>query len=210
MENPLKVNPWLSMWVRPRETIRQIVAANPRYRFILLCFVYGLPVTMKLAQAMLLGERAGVIPVLIVSIVLATFIGWVILSLTSLFVMWTGKIIKGKAGYLPLRAAVSWSNVPSLGNIIIWILMLIVLGTYSFQPHLIPAGAGYMIPFLQVSVVVQAILGIWSFVLFVCAIAEVQGFSAWMGLLNAVLAYILSSIAIFVIFWVIGTIVGSF
>ena len=58
----------------------------------------------------------------------------------------------------------------------------------AFPTTLFAGAHGFL---LQGAFVAQVVAAIWMLVIFVKALGEVQGFSAWMGLLNVVLGVIL-------------------
>lgn len=207
MKEKMQMNPWLSMWVHPKKTIREIVSKDPKYRFVILSFIYGFPWIFHMAQAFLLGKYYAFSTIIITTFILAIPFGYIMLSFSTAILLWTGKLIKGKSTFYPLRAAVSWANVPNTVNIIIWAITLFVLGTYAFYPTTAPIESmNYMTPYLQGVFVVQLVIAIWSFFLLLFGIAEVQGFSAWMAFLNAILAFILTSIIIFALLWAVSVI----
>ena len=104
----LEVNPWWEMWVRPRSTIRAIIDQDNHHGFIGLCFLYGLAQGAHLSQAFSLGAFFPLWMVLVLIVILAIPIGAISFSLASLVLYWTGKLIRGKALYHDIRAAVSW------------------------------------------------------------------------------------------------------
>ena len=62
---------------------------------------------------------------------------------------------------------------------------------------------------LQLALILQLAIAIGMFVIFLHALGEVQGFSAWMAFLNVILGIILWVVAIYAITWVIGMLVGG-
>jgi hypothetical protein len=193
----LNINPWGLMWVNPREAIRSVVAYNPSYRFILISALYGFVQALRIAQVFSLGSYMNFWLIVLSCLVLCIPIGAISLSLTSLFVFWVGKLIKGKAAYSEVRAALTWSNVTVIVSIFLVGITVAIFGpdffTQDFANHYYP---GYS--FLLITVfALELILSIWSFVLFIKALSEVQQISSWMALLNIVLTVILLSILTF-------------
>lgn len=195
-------NPWFSIWVRPRSTIREIVKTDPKYRFILLSAIYGFPMLLHMAQNLSLGEKYSTMAIIIGALVLATFVGMIGISIASVLIYWTGRWIGGDSGYYPVRAAVSWSNVPSIVNIMIWIILMATFGNTIFKEdfgmqsfqgtdQIVVFGAFFL----------ELVLSIWSFVILVKGLGEVQGFSAWKGLLNVLIPFFLVAIIIWVLTW---------
>ncbi|NGX27271.1 MAG: hypothetical protein K940chlam6_01204 [Chlamydiae bacterium] len=198
----LGVNPWTHIWIKPRETLKKVVRFNPKYRFVILSFIYGLPMLLHMAQNLSVGEQFNIIGIVIVALVLATFVGMLGLTIASALVYWTGKWIGGKANYFPVRAAVSWSNVPNIFAIIIWAILI-----YNFRDHIFLSEfdemnfVGGQMTLITGALFVQAAIAIWSFIILVKGLGEVQGFSAWKGVLNVLIPFFMIGILIWVITW---------
>ncbi len=198
----LGVNPWTHIWIKPRETLKKVVRFNPKYRFVILSFIYGLPMLLHMAQNLSVGEQFNIVGIVIVALVLATFVGMLGLTIASGLVYWTGKWIGGKANYFPVRAAVSWSNVPNIFAIIIWAILI-----YNFRDHIFLSEfdgmnfVGGQMTLITGALFVQAAIAIWSFIILVKGLGEVQGFSAWKGVLNVLIPFFMIGILIWVITW---------
>src|SRR5262245_31803475 len=99
------ISPWLSVWLRPRQTIERIVAADPRRHVWLLAslsLIGGIAVQIVLAgwKTLLLDWRA------IVGLVLVGMIlGIVALYYAGFFFRWSGKLFDGRASAAEVRAA---------------------------------------------------------------------------------------------------------
>jgi len=198
----LGVNPWLNIWVKPRDTIRQIVSFNPRHRFVILSFLYGLPMLLHLAQNLSLGEKYTTVGIVIAAIVLASFVGMLAITIASGLLLWTGKWIGGKGKYYPVRAAVSWSNVPNIFSIIIWAILLIIFREKIFFEGFDELNfAGRELGIVSGAMFVQAALSIWSFIILIKGLGQVHGFSAWKGILNVLIPFFMIGILIWVLTW---------
>jgi len=198
----LGVNPWTNIWVKPRETIKKIVNFNPRFRFAILSFLYGLPMLLHMAQNLDLGDQFTTAGIVVAALVLATFVGMLAIVIASGLIYWTGQWIGGKSSYINIRAAVSWSNVPNIAAIIVWFIMI-----YNFRTEIFMDGFGEMAMsssasmMLNVAMLIESAVAIWSFIILVKALGEVQGFSAWKGVLNVLIPFFMVGIAIYVISW---------
>ena len=204
--NMLGVNPWLKIWTKPRETIRAIVAFNPKYRFLLLSAFYGFPCLLNIAQASSLGQSWSLLAILVGALLLSTFVGMISISVTSFLILWTGKWIKGTASYQEIRTAVAWSNAPNGVNVLIWLGLIAYFGANIFAADFIqkvmasnPSTALSLLFFLQ------TILSVWSIVILINGIAEVQRFTGWKAFLNVVMALVI----IVLLMWIIAVVVGA-
>jgi len=201
MAKSVQGNPWLSIWTEPRKTIRSIVSADPKFRFLLLSAIYGLPLAFNLVQSFALTNVIPLWAILIGSLVVCTFLGVVGISLSAWLLQFTGRWIGGKANYQTVRAAVAWSNVPNVVTILMWAVLLVVFGEQVFNSNFSQGQfIGYQAGILFLVMLVETIISVWSFIILLNALAEVQGFSVWRAILNVVIPFA----AILAIVWIVG------
>ena len=202
MAAQLNGNPWLEMWTHPRETIRSIVKYDPKYRFFWLSALYGLPLMFNIAQSFSLAERFSLIGVLLIAVILSVFVGMIGISIGSLLVFWTGRWIGGKSSYDNIRAAVAWSNVTNIVNLCVWLILLGVFGNEVFLSGFAQkVFAGYQSVIIFLVFLAQAVVAVWSFVILINGISEVQGFSNWKALLNIIIPFVMVVIVLWVLGW---------
>ena len=82
------------------------------------------------------------------------------------------------------RAAIAWSSVPGIAGEIV-LLIAILMGTPV--PQATPGAMPHIDPGFYKFLVVEAVLGIWGFVILLKTIGEVHRFSAWRALLAALI-----------------------
>ncbi len=193
-------NPWLSIWTHPRATIAQIVAENPNRSLWWLAAIYGFCSLMNMFQSMALGTALGTVGILILAIILSPFWGWINFTIWSWFVTWTGKWLKGQGHFRSIRCAYAWSCVPILLNIPLWLLMVVLFGHQLFlnfpNAHLLPNS---QLMLLFAILVVKVVVAIWSLVIYLNALAEVQKYSILRAILNVVIAGVILGAVLFVI-----------
>lgn len=206
MADKLAINPWIKMWTKPKETIRAVVTMDPRYRFLTLCAVYGLPAMLQLAQNMSLGFSYSLVGILLGSLFLSLFAGMIGITIASALLYATGKWIGGAASFIQVRCAVSWSNVTNVGSILLWVALIAAFKNLLFTDAFATASFTQLESTLVfVIFLVQFGLAIWSFVLLVQSLAEVQGFSAWKALLNVVISFGI----VIAFFWLVGLLMAN-
>jgi hypothetical protein len=188
MGNKLSINPWTGMWVRPRETIRAIIQTNPSYMYPLLCFIYGFPLTLQLAQNFSMGDTYSTTAIVITCAILAIIIGGVMINIAAALFTWTGKWIGGSGTYQQVRAAVAWSNMPNVVNVGLWMINIATFGVRLFSSNFVETQfVGNELTIIFMTIFVQLVIAIWSIIIALKALGEVQGFSAWKALLNIVI-----------------------
>lgn len=194
-------NPWLTIWTKPRATIAQITAENPNRSLWALAAIYGFCSLMNLFQSIALGQIMAPIGIIILAAILSPFWGYLNFTVWSWFVSFTGKWLKGKGTFTDVRAAYAWSSVPILINIPLWLLMVVLFGHQLFLNF--PDAAH--LPSSQINIlfgilIVKVIVAVWSFVIFLNALAEVQQFSMLRTIGNLIIAGIILS-ALFIVLW---------
>jgi hypothetical protein len=203
------MNPWLKIWVQPRDTIRAIVKTNSKKYFALLSAFYGFPMLLQFSKNLSLGETLPSYAILIVALVLSTFAGMLGITIISWLVHWTGKWIGGEGNFDKIRAAVAWSNVPNAVNGLIWLAMIALFGERLFTRGFgEEAFVGTELQIVFFAFLAQVILAVWAFVILLKTVGEVQGFSAWKALLNILIPFFVVVIALWVLMWVYWLIFG--
>jgi hypothetical protein len=196
-------NPWISIWTRPKATIRSIVDYDPDYRLFVLSAIYGLVSLISTCQSFALGQTVNLFFLLISCLILAPFWGYFVFSISAFIIQLTGKWLKGQANYKEIRASIAWSNVPMIGNLILWIFLLII-----FKENLLKDfPQSYEISNLERGILfgvllTQLVLSIWVLVIYINSLAEVQKFSIGKAILNIILSVILF-VGLFFIFSII-------
>ena len=200
METTPIMNPWFSMWVHPRRTIRQIVATNPDRLVLTLAAISGIVQGLTNASNKSQGEHASLAMLLLVNLILGPVMGIIGLWVGAALLRWTGGWIGGQADSRRIRTAVAWSNVPMIWSLLLWVPALLLFGAELFTKATPIIDASLMLSSLFLGFSIgTTVIGIWSFVVFLHALGEVQGFSAWKALLNGLLAMLVVLIPILTI-----------
>ncbi len=194
---PTPQSPWISIWTRPRATIARIVADNPNKSLWLLAAIYGFSSLLNSCQSMSLGSSLSPLAILIIALVLAPLWGYISFSVWSAAVYWTGKWFKGDADYRCVRAAYAWSCVPIAVNVPLWLLMIVLFGGQLFVNF--PEGyqlSDGMITVLFFILISKVVLAIWSLVIYLNALAEVQQYSVLRAIFNVIVAGLIVSVVL--------------
>ncbi len=207
MENTTQqmLNPWVSIWTRPRATIQQIVDVNPQRYIWVLAAVSGVADALNQASERSAGDELG-LPLILLIVVAAGSIGGIVsLYLFGALFRWTGGWMGGKASAENLRAAIAWSSVPVICSLVLWIPSFAIFGqelsttetpNIDVNPSLLFVLFGYG--------AIEMIIGVWAFVVLLKCIGQVQGFSAWKALGNTLLVGLIVMIPIALIIYGIG------
>lgn len=197
-------NPWLEIWTQPRATIRRIVSENPNRSIWWLAAIYGFGSLMNNFQTMALGRSMTMLAIFLIALIFAAIWGYIFFSIWSAVVHWVGKLFKGEGSFQAVRAAYSWSCVPLAINIPLWVLLGVVFGHHLFSAQSGTEGMPNLQLFVLFFVLIaRLILAVWSLVIYFNALAEVQQYSVLRAILNVIVAGILLSAAVWIL-WTIG------
>lgn len=183
-------NPWLSMWLKPKETIQAQLEKPSSYSFWGLISIYGFLSLLNLFQSMVLGEILSVGWVILLSVLLSPVWGYILISIWSWIMSVTGRWLKGEGSFSQLRVTFAYSCVPFTVSAFIWILMIL-----GFSPILFSDVPNHLLSYPQTLIflgllTVKMIMAIWAFILYVQSLCVVQKFSVLKSILNVVIAWI--------------------
>ncbi|WP_129599823.1 Yip1 family protein [Anaerophilus nitritogenes] len=200
--NEETLNPWLSIWTKPRKTIRYIINNNPRQYVIVLSILNGIFGSLNNASSRNSGDDMSIFAIFAFSIIAGGLGGLISLYVSGALINWTGKWIGGIGSKENIRAAIAWGCAPFVLSSILWIPELILFGNEMFTsltPNLDSSPTLSIL--LIIFGVIEIIIAIWSFVVGLKCVGEVQGFSAWRALGNCLLAglFIIIPIAIIIL-----------
>ncbi len=186
------LNPWLAIWTRPRATIQQRVDDDPEAWVLGLVAVAGIGQLLGDASARSYGDRFDLPTILVLVLLAGPLLGIVGAYLGGVLLGWSGRLLGGKADRVRVRAAIAWSYVPYLWSMLLWLPELALFGGELFTtatPRLDAA------PRLQMGLLaflaVETVIAVWSFVVFLKCLGQVQGFSAWRALASLLLPALL-------------------
>ena len=192
MSQTVQINPWLSMWTEPRETIRSIVQTHPRYGVFWISASYVLQGIFFSMNYWSMGLSIPVDSLLVSALILAPILAFFWIFYYGWLLSFIGKRLGGHAPNSHLRAALAWSRLPMAISLVMWFLLLISNPDYVFIQYAGGASALFIL-------LIQMILEIWSFILFIQAVREVQGFSFLKSLANIFLSGGIYFISLFIV-----------
>lgn len=189
------------MWLHPRATVRHLVETRPQYGVLLLTVLGGIAQSLDRMSGRNAGDSMALPAVLVLAVVLGPIGGVIGLYVGAWLVSVTGRWIGGEAEPEPIRTALAWGNLPNVAGLLLWLPALALVGREMFTEStpVLEAQPWLAIFFLPLGLA-WVVLGVWSLVLLLQGLGEVQQFSAWRALGNLVLSalVIVIPIALFV------------
>jgi len=194
MENEQQsFNPYKSILLQPRSTIQRIVDTNPTYLVLALFALTGAAGSLSAASAEGWGYDMSLLWVFLIIVAIAPLATILTLYLISALTRWTGKWLGGKATQEQIRSAYAWSYIPVIASIALYVPLFMFYGADLFNYQhtafpdplsMVPVQSG--VAFVIVAIA-EVVLNVWSFVISLHCLGQVQGFSAWRALGNQAL-----------------------
>lgn len=204
-QNHATLNPWRSMWLHPRLTVRHLINTNPRYAVLLLAIASGICNVISESIDSDLASRFNLATILGLLLLTGAVAGIIGLYVGGWLIGWTGSWIKGQASNEHIRTALAWSNVPTLWLLLVWLIMIAATGLEFFANQTPNLDASPLLALVMLAGwIATVVLGIWSLVLLVAGIAEAQGFSIPKAIGNLLLAFLMV-----LVFWAIIGVIAA-
>ena len=186
------LNPWISIWTKPKLTIAQIVKSDPEKMVPLLAMLAGITQVLSRASSRSSGDQIELAYILLLAGIMGPISGVISLFLVSALISWTGKWIGGAAPQVNIRAAYAWSGIPSICMLVLWLPELILFGQELFTSETLHLDANAFLSYVYMGFgVVEIVLFVWGFILFLACLSQVQGYSVWKALLNVLFIFLL-------------------
>ncbi|MEM8865876.1 MAG: Yip1 family protein [Planctomycetota bacterium] len=168
----LSLNPWVSILTEPTLTIRQIVRSNPAHCVVILSCLLGVVSLLGINDG---REESAYLPLtmlLPVALIGGPILGLLIIYVSAAVLRISAKVLSGVASYAEMRAAYAWSAVPAIYAAPLTLLTAIVTSPEGAEP-----GSPTFSTVAALNLAASAIAGIWSFIISLNTIAEVNHFS---------------------------------
>ena len=187
------MKPWLTMWGQPKSTVRAIVHSNPSYGVFYLAAIYALQSLFFYANWWSLGIQPHFYLILFAGIVLSPLIGLVWVYYLSFVFYCISRLFGGRAPMSHVRTAVAWSLIPVSINLLMWLVLIFL------SPHnaFIQDTVGPSSIFINL---IGLILGIWSIILLIQGLCEVEQFSLPRSIAVLLISWFISSLTVLLFF----------
>lgn len=182
------LNPFTSIWLRPRATIQQVVDTELEQRVVALAALSGIVQALDNASGRNLGDHLAFPVVLGIVLIVGPILGVVGLYLWAWLLRWTGRWLGGQATLAQLRTATAWGSVPMIAAGVPLVLALLIVGPEFFTEHTPRLDARPTLAIVVLGLILlQVAMALWSIVTVLKTVAQVQGFSVWRSLANNLL-----------------------
>jgi len=188
-----RINPWVSIWREPRETIKNIVNYYGNKYVLTLAFLTALVYNLNG-----LNNTTFDVDITLLDIFYPVFLKSLTLGLMAFYfygflLYLSGKLFKGEATQSEIYIAMAWSSIPTILGIFLWIPKLMLFGKeWFFENSELWDNPLYLYPALFI-IFIDVILLVYGTVIFIIALSEVQGFSKWKAFFNSLFVFIIIS-----------------
>ncbi len=191
--NSLTYSPWITIWYRPRVTMRAIIESDPKRDVLLIVILSGILgfFTGTLLSFMLTGDFTVLIISMILTLILGPLFGIAWLYIMGAVLGFTGMLLGGKGTAGEVRAALAWGNIPTLAITALMVpFILMISATMPSAEQAMQPGASVS-PLLFLSscfllLTFPFFLYAFYFV-FLQSLAEVHQFSGWRAFFSILL-----------------------
>ncbi|MCM3637522.1 YIP1 family protein [Sporosarcina luteola] len=179
------VNPWTSVWLHPRQTVQYVMDYKNGSFVLMIAAITGVIHFLDQATGNELFENWNIAAVLLVALLAGPVIGVIGLYIASGIYHAFSLMLGGLGTFEETRRAFTVSSIIIVIGGLIWIPDLLILGQGNFSSDY-DFSIGQL-GWSMISLIVNFIVGIWSLIVLIAAIAEVHRFSAWKATLAVIL-----------------------
>lgn len=193
------------IWTSPRKVFKYINDNSYDKFLYILLILAGISRAFDQASTKGLGEIMSLGAVLAICIVLGALLGWISFYIYAALLSWTGKWIEAKGNTDSLLRMSAYAMIPSIAAMILVIPQIILFGNEIFKNEMDIYSSGDIgeVSF-YIFVLFEVILGLWTIVLFVIGVSEVQKISIGKSILNLLLPLLVIFIPIAMIAFLLG------
>lgn len=190
------------IWTSPRKVFKYINEKHYDKYVTMLLILSGISNAFDRASMKNMGDTMPIETIIGLSILIGGLLGWISFYFYAALLSWTGKWLNGKSNTTAIIRIISYAMIPSIIALVFLIPQIAIYGVEIFKEDGDITSAGLISNiFVYVSAFLESILGIWTLILCIIGISEVQKFSIGKAILNIILPVfvILIPIAIIVL-----------
>ena len=188
------------IWLSPRKVFKFINEQQyDRYVYLLLALA-GISNAFDRAVNKDLGDKMSLWGIIMLCIVVGGLLGWISYYIYAGLISWTGKWLKGEGDSSSILRILSYALIPIIVALIFLVPQIGIYGKEIFKSDGDITSAG-LIPnvIFYGTMILEFVLAIWTIVLCVVAVAEVQKFSIAKSILNLILPVLVIGVPIIII-----------
>jgi hypothetical protein len=183
---------FIKLLTSPREAFKFINDYKYEKHLYILLFFAGMVRTFDRASTKNMGDNYSIWTIIAICVIFGGFFGWITYYIYSALISWTGSWMNGKGNTQSVLRVFAYAFFPSIFILILLIPQIAIYGNELFKSdNDLYSLASMESIVLYVILFVEFALGIWSLILCVIGISEVQKLSIGKSILNLLLPAIL-------------------
>ncbi|MFV5693291.1 Yip1 family protein [Flavobacterium sp. LT1R49] len=183
---------FIKILTSPREAFKFINNYNYEKHLYILLFLAGMLRSFDRASTKNMGDNYSIWAIILISIIFGGLFGWITYYVYSALISWSGSWLNGQGNTESILRILAYALFPSVLSLIILIPQIAIYGDTMFKSENDFYSSGLVESVIYYGFfIIELILGIWSFVLCVIGISEVQKLSIGKSILNLLLPAIL-------------------
>ncbi|WP_203333773.1 Yip1 family protein [Planococcus beigongshangi] len=175
-----RLNPFFSIWTKPRQTLRQVIDENNSKFIFLLLLLAGYSAVLVSVIDTNSNETLGVWSIVIGGLIAGPLIALFGNLLGAGLSVWIGRIFKGTSTFEEMFRALLAGQIPQIWMIPVLLLWIFLSPSSYFTVSIDEYSGGDLVLNLILSSILS-VVSVWTFVVQSKAIGEAHGFSAWKG-----------------------------
>jgi len=192
VSNHNKVNVFRDIWFRPKQVFQYILEFDYNDFVIPLLYILGILRSLNSAIDKNLGDMFSLPTIIFSSIFIGGFFGWLGFYIYAIILRWTGKWLNGKGDTDSILKVLAYGQIPSILVLLLIIAQIFLFGEDLFKSEMDPNKYNTLnANFLIITTILQVLLVIWSSILVIIGLSEVQKFSIGKSILNFLLPVII-------------------
>jgi hypothetical protein len=173
------------IWTSPRSVFRYLHTYQYDKYVSLLLILAGIAKGFDQAATKNMGDSSSLPVIIGICVVVGGLFGWITYYFYAGLLSWTGKWIKGTATTKEILRVIAYGMLPSIISLVFVVIQIIVYGEEIFKKEgNIIRGSTIEDAVFYISLLWQFTLVIWTMILIVVGISEVQKFSIGKAILN--------------------------
>lgn len=191
------LNPFLTVWLHPKQTARDMIDNKPlSFVFLLIAFGSFLALGSGYANTEI-NNTISVAILVLISLIIGPIIGIIMTFIYSGILYLFGKLLRGTGSFWDVFKAGSLTYIPSLvPGILYYIWMFFAPDSYFSMYE--TSAFSFILP------VLSFIFGVWGFVINIAALAEAHHFSNWRAFFTLLIPIILVTILLIAFIAIVG------
>lgn len=193
------------IWSSPREVFKYLTENQyDKYLYVLLILA-GISSAFERASTKNMGDSMPIAGILLICIVFGGLFGWIAYYLYAALLSWTGEWLNGKGNTNSILRVISYAMIPSIVSILLLIPQITIFGNEVFQSSFDIFSYGLLsIIIYFIIAILELTLGIWTIVILVIGISEVQKISIGKSIFNLILPALIIVVPIAIIALLFG------